>query len=255
MKGFADSVRHGLLLTLKAVVFFALLASAADESGQKSHGGQRKVKSCKGLWRPESLPGKCFGPTNYKHANFVSTELKNKDIDNADDCRKLCCVLEDKCITWQFQEDKKICSVGSVVRFGPEGCDGGKFGDHCGNWCEPNAPIVWNGKRITKKSEGQCEWGESLPAQCFGLGPEKKVDGKPLNADQCAAACCKDAKCDTWQEFPGRGCFFGHSTQCEKPGSTYIGGRKCVKGHCGGQEKDILEPWLAKHAAEGKVPE
>lgn len=34
---------------------------------------------------------------------------------------------------------------------------------------------------------------------------------------------------------------------CEEYKGGFEGGRKCIKGGCGGMEKEILEPYLAKH--------
>jgi hypothetical protein len=65
------------------------------------------------------------------------------------------------------------------VRFGTEGADND-------NWCEPNIPRHWNGRVLVSRHENvesaaedkpkklyKCQWGDALPTQCFGLGPEK----------------------------------------------------------------------------------
>jgi len=217
---------------------------------------RQKIKSCKGLWRPDDLVGKCFGLTDYDRVPGLSSELKSKKIDNADDCRKLCCALGDKCITWQFASISGKCTIGPVVRLGFEGCDSKVGGDHCGNWCEPNAPSAWNGKRVKSRDEktGECTWGEELPHQCFGFGPEQfknRQTKEKYTTDECAEVCCKDKTCSAWQEIPGRGCYYGQSDQCP-PKDQYTGGRKCIRGHCGGMEKEILDPWLAKWSANEK---
>ena len=234
-----------------------LLLAAGEEAQDADHGPvKKKARSCKGLWRPDELVGKCFGLTEVEKLSGIPAELKNsRKFDNADDCRKLCCALGDKCVTWQFASLSKKCTIGPVVRLGFEGCDSKIGGEHCGNWCEPNAPAKWNGKRVKSRdaATGECTWGEELESQCFGFGPEKFKAGtkEKLNTDDCAAACCKDKECSAWQEIPGRGCFYGESNQCP-PKDEYTGNRKCIRGHCGGMEKEILDPFLAKVAANDK---
>lgn len=77
---------------------------------------------------------------------------------------------------------------------------------------------AWNGNRLASRKNGVCEWGEPLPNQCFAFGPERvgveamRVGGGDegrLNTDQCREACCANKECDSWQEMPGRGCYFG----------------------------------------------
>ena len=253
-----------LLLAMQAVLALLLLSAlpiraAEDSSADNNKGGassiiksNSKIKSCKGLWRPDTLVGKCFGLTDSE--KLESEGYKKFPIASADDCRKLCCIMGDKCTTWQFQTSSNVCQVGPVVRLGFEGCDSKVLGgEHCGNWCEPHAPSKWNGRRVVSRSNekpGECTWGEELPSQCFGFGPERLKDSKTKEkhtTDSCAEACCRDPTCHAWQEVPGRGCFYGDSNHCEKYLGSYEGGRKCIQGHCGGMEKDILEPWLKKH--------
>ena len=65
------------------------------------------------------------------------------------------------------------------MRLGTEGADND-------NWCEPNPPKQWNGRVLISrhanvdqivdgktKKPYKCQWGDALPTQCFGLGPEK----------------------------------------------------------------------------------
>ena len=245
---------NALLLLLLLQGGLSSSIAAVEESPQQDN--TRKVRSCKGLWRPDELLGRCFGLTEYEKVKGLSAELKGKKIGTADDCRKLCCALGDRCITWQWASISEKCTVGPVVRLGFEGCDSKVGGDHCGNWCEPHATAKWNGKRVKSRdpSTGECTWGEELPSQCFGFGPEQFKDDKKkekYSTDECAMACCKDKSCNAWQEIPGRGCFYGQSDQCPQS-DQFTGGRKCIKGHCGGMEKEILEPWLARYAANDK---
>jgi len=130
----------------------------------------------------------------------------------------------------------------------------GTEGGGTGFWCEPKPPAKWNGKKVVSRNpDGSCVWGEDLPTQCFGLGPEKmNAAGVNLNTEECAAACCSSTKpnevCEMYQEIPGRGCFYGHGPGlfCEEYRGGWEGGRKCIVGGCGGMEKEILEPYLAR---------
>lgn len=250
------------VLALVALLLATMTARAAAEDTATGSGStssaKPKAKSCKGLWRPDQLVGKCFGLSDSDKLDGDSKEFR-RAISTADDCRKLCCVMGDKCTSWQFQNEAKVCQVGPVVRFGLEGCDSKVLGgEHCGNWCDDHSPSKWNGKKVVSrdKATGECVWGESLPSQCFGYGPERYKNAETKerhDTDSCAVACCKDPECDSWQEVPGRGCFYGKGNFCEKYLGTYDGGRKCIKGHCGGKESEILEPWLKKHEEKAKA--
>ena len=127
--------------------------------------------------------------------------FKKTAVDTEDECRKLCCFLGDECVTWQYQLDSKRCFIGPVVRFGLEKCNGKIFGNICGNWCEPNEPIKWHGKKILSRDRdtGQCIWGDDLPSQCFGYGPEKfnTANGQKerMSTSECRESCCKDKRC------------------------------------------------------------
>lgn len=209
-------------------------------NAENSDGSQLfETGKCNGLWRPEPLPGKCFG------LNPVPKEYGI--VTNARDCRALCCNLGDKCVSWQFQSSSSTCRVGGVIRLGLE-----KTGTP--DWCDPLPPSKWNGNRlISKQSDGTCTWGDSLANQCFGLGDEKKSpSGSRYDTDSCRTACCSAASvgqvgvtagCTMWQESEGRGCFFSEteSRQCPASiGERYVGGRKCVPKFCGGMEELLL---------------
>jgi hypothetical protein len=99
--------------------------------------------------------------------------------------------------------------------------------------------------------------GEKIPAQCFGLGAERKSsEDTALNTEQCGAACCADKDCDLWQEIPGRGCFYGNKRDawCGNASvvTTYHGGRKCIPGYCGEEvvERQILTAYNKTHNIE-----
>ena len=102
---------------------------------------------------------------------------------------------------------------------------------------------MWNGKRLKSKKDGVCTWGESLPTQCFGLGPEVLTEDKKQHSTQsCEEACCANKDCEMWQEMAGRGCYFASSkgVWCDAPQGKFDGARKCVPGYCGGMEDKIL---------------
>ena len=66
---------------------------------------------------------------------------------------------------------------------------------------------------------------------------------KQMNEQECEEACCNDPLCNSWQEYPGRGCYFGKSDcKHEEPEGVYDGGRKCLPGFCAGKEAEILLP-------------
>ena len=168
------------------------------------------------------------------------SELKDiKSVENAEQCRALCCNLDSKCVTWQYQKATKECKVGGPVRLGLESAD-----TH--DWCEPKAPEIWKGKKIKSKGEGTCTWSENLPHQCFGLGPERMgKDGQSIkDASECEMECCKDAECEMYQYMKGRGCFYASSNGIwceEKQLNAYEGSRKCIKGFCGDLESQMLK--------------
>ena len=102
--------------------------------------------------------------------------------------------------------------MGGPVRLGFEAAD-------TGNWCEPTPPQDWKGKRLTKRSSPRkCTWGENLPYQCFGLGPEKMgaTDKDRLSEAECQKQCCHDDSCEVWQWRDDKGCFWGKEGHCEK---------------------------------------
>ena len=114
-----------------------------------------------------------------------------------------------------------------------------------GGWCEPNAPVQWNGHKISLREGTKVKWEpQVLDTQCFGLGSERRnpSDGSRLNTEQCAQACANDLKCGVWQEYPGRGCFYtDNASYCDpKKGAKYDGGRKCLPGFCAGMEEQLL---------------
>ena len=65
---------------------------------------------CKKQWRKDGdLKGRCFGLKDFKEFD----EVKHLDtIASAEQCRAICCNLEDKCVSWQYQKSKKECRIG-----------------------------------------------------------------------------------------------------------------------------------------------
>ncbi len=218
------------MLSIMAFVFLFAFSRGGDDK-QWLKGGK-----CKGLWRPEKLPGRCF---NLK-LHHTYDELRSiQTVNTSTTCRVLCCNLGDKCTSWQYEHESKECKLGGPVRLGSEA--GGTAG-----WCEPNAPIPWSGnKLLSRGADGICVWGQSLPVQCFGLGPERKsADKLSLAPEECAQACCASSSCAMWQAATGRGCYFGSGkgVGCDDKttAARYEGGRKCVPGFCGGLESSLL---------------
>lgn len=194
-----------------------------------------KAGKCKGIWRPEKLPGMCTGMS--LHDTFE--EIKHiAEVNNSSACRALCCNIGDKCITWQYEVYSKECRFGAAMRLGNEAAG-------VPGWCEPFAPVKWNGRRVSSRNaDGTVTFSDvELNTQCFGLGDERKAPGGGhMTTEQCKDACAADKECGIWQEFPGRGCFYHiQSNHCDrKKISKYEGGRKCIPNYCGGMEADIL---------------
>lgn len=106
-----------LIIVAVPVVTFRHKISEENASAGSDH--------CTGLWRDDTLIGKCFG------LNSLSKypELTDINVTRADECRSICCNLE-KCVTWQFEITQKECKIGGRVRLGLE--KGG-----IGAWCNP----------------------------------------------------------------------------------------------------------------------
>lgn len=182
-----------------------------------------RKKDCKDQWTTDNLVGRCFGLSI--HSKY--SELGNVEVvENAEDCKTLCCELGDKCKTWQYWNENKRCNLGPTVRLGPEAETSAEGST---NWCEAEAPVVWRGKRIQNRDGPICEWGDGLPTQCHGMGVEKRGDdGNRLARAVCERACCHIAGCTMWQQHPDRGCFIGSGENiiCESYTGSFTGGRK-----------------------------
>jgi hypothetical protein len=167
-------------------------------------------------------------------------------INSSIDCRSLCCNLKERCVSWQYISATRECKLGPIMRLGLEKT--GKPG-----WCDPIPPQTWKGaKLLSRSADGKCEWGDSLPLQCFGFGdPRVKSSGEAFTEQECQQECCNSATCDMWQQHDDRGCFYSRTKKnkagkevngitCSKKLIAYTGGRKCLKGYCGGLEDKIL---------------
>lgn len=184
-----------------------------------------RKKQCKNEWTSDKLVGRCFGLSI--HSKYSELIGNIEVVETADDCKQLCCELGDKCMTWQYWNENKRCNLGPAVRVGAEAMDGTMEGST--NWCEVEAPVVWRGRRIQNRDGPTCEWGDSLPTQCHGMGVEKRGDdGNRLARAVCERACCHIAGCTMWQQHPDRGCFIGSgdSIICESYTGSFTGGRK-----------------------------
>lgn len=196
------------------------------------------------VWRKDddaSLPGRCVGINS--HIEFQ--DLKNIKVSNWRQCRSLCCNLNERCTTWQYQNSSNICYIHKrPYRRGPEGSDTVMY-------CDPNPTHKWNGKMLQSRNNGICKWAYDIPRQCFSFGPERRNEngiitydtnkGRRMNDKECEDACCKDSECNSWQEYSNIGCFYGKSNcEYEEVEGVYEGGRKCLPGFCGGKEKEIL---------------
>lgn len=227
---------------MKTLLYLFLLSVAlisVNSAGSDTDNPYLVKGKCKGMWRPERLVGRCFGLKEH----FRFPQLKDiTTVNNAVECKSLCCNLGAECITWQYESAEKVCKLGEKVRLGFEHAD-------TPNWCEPQAPSKWNGRKIVSREGGKCIWREdNLDNQCFGLGPERFNSTKGrLDTAGCEKACCDDGECKTWQEMPGRGCYYTadkgvHSGTCDGvKNAVYDGARKCIPGYCGGMEHSMLK--------------
>lgn len=195
------------------------------------------VDLCDSQWTNEKLIGRCWGlTTSTEHPNVKGT-IDDKVILDADECKRICCHLGSKCITWQYWAASRICKVGRHVRLGPEA--GGSP-----RWCEPAPPRKWEGGRRNLQLNPfnqslplatECQWAAQQPGQCFGLGPERtNSTGGRLSAKDCGAGCCSVLNCWLWQHLPDRGCFYNENELreapfCDQYAGEYIGGRKKSK--------------------------
>jgi hypothetical protein len=102
------------------------------------------VDKCAAEWDTVTIVGRCFGlKTHTEYPEFKHVPL----VSDAQQCRALCCQLGNKCISWQYWTDIKLCKLGGAVRIGHE---------HAKTdlWCDSEPPIVWSGEKIKRLPSG-----------------------------------------------------------------------------------------------------
>jgi len=164
-------------------------------------------------WRSrESLVGPCPG-------GGLGQTVRSAAMRSAAQCAASCCDLA-TCTSWQWRRDAG-CHHGGDVRLGME-----KDGPTA--WCEFDPPFPWIGERLLERSAGAvvvdrrtracgATWRspqKPLRGQCFGLGPRRVAMAASMSAEKCRAACCADAKCETWQFRKDKGCFYSGGVTC-----------------------------------------
>ncbi len=119
-----------LLLSFLLILVLLPLSHQQQQHNQQLQQSiqQPKRASCKGLWRPDELPGKCFGLRESSkipaaaafrsNSNIISSSSSSASsgpvgalaeggvgaIGSAEECRRLCCFLGDECVTWQYHQ-------------------------------------------------------------------------------------------------------------------------------------------------------
>ena len=106
-------LRHTILLCLALLLCSLAVPPALGEELDYI----KKTGKCKGLWRPDSLPGRCFGLkqlAEFKELKELKVEKMTKDV-----CRTLCCNMGTDCVTFQFlgllnsTDGTGTCTLGS----------------------------------------------------------------------------------------------------------------------------------------------
>ena len=192
---------------------------------------------CAADWAPLEIVGRCFGLVT--HSEYPA--LKNIPVvRDAKHCKSLCCELGNKCVTWQYWTDIKLCKLGDSVRIGTEGAN-------TPLWCDSERPIVWQGQKLQRLSDGKMKPGTTpvtVSTQCFGLGGEQKktlppdasgvVKSVPLSVNECREVCLTQKDCAVWQAHEKRGCYIGNDMNvfCEPYKGPYTGGRRKCNDKC-----------------------
>jgi hypothetical protein len=112
---------------------------------------------CSSDWADLTIVGRCFGlKTHSEYPSLKHISL----VQDADQCKSLCCGLGNKCVTWQYWVDIKLCKLGKAVRIGKE---------HANTelWCDSEPPITWAGEKLTRLPSGM-----HFSIRCIGLSPQ-----------------------------------------------------------------------------------
>jgi hypothetical protein len=124
---------------VKAVTGTAVINS----SGAGNAAGATEDK-CRADWADLSIVGRCFGlKTHSEYPTLKHISL----VQDANQCKSLCCGLGNKCVTWQYWVDIKLCKLGKAVRIGKE---------HANTelWCDSEPPITWAGEKLARLPSG-----------------------------------------------------------------------------------------------------
>lgn len=199
--------------------------------------GVNPQDKCAADWAPLEIIGRCFGlVTHSEYPSFKNIPV----VRDAQHCKSLCCELGNKCITWQYWTDIKLCKLGNSVRIGSE------HGD-TPLWCDSERPIVWEGQKLARLPDGRMKAGAppvTVSTQCFGLGGEQKktlpkdasgvAKSVPLSVNECREACLAQKDCAVWQAHERRGCYMGNDINvfCEPYKGGYTGGRRKCNDKC-----------------------
>mmetsp|Transcript_10764 Transcript_10764/g.16366 ORF Transcript_10764/g.16366 Transcript_10764/m.16366 type:complete len:277 (+) Transcript_10764:63-893(+) len=218
---------YAVIVSCLIALFFILVVLDSNDMNTNSEATSPVVAlqdKCKDEWAPDILVGRCFGlKTHTEYPVFRDISV----VENSEHCKRLCCELGDECISWQFWIGIKLCKLGGPVRIGAESAK-------TANWCEPDPPLHWQGKRVAFQNGSNTEIGQNLTTQCFGLGPAKfkTVSGErvALTISECSTACLNTPGCRMWQAHDSRGCFYSTSKSlyCEPYDGVYDGGRKKI---------------------------
>jgi hypothetical protein len=113
-------------------------------SSSNKEAGAVVEDNCAAEWDSVTIVGRCFGlKTHTEYPEFKHVPL----VSDAQQCRALCCQLGNKCISWQYWTDIKLCKLGGAVRIGHE---------HAKTdlWCDSEPPIVWSGEKVKRLPSG-----------------------------------------------------------------------------------------------------
>jgi hypothetical protein len=118
--------------------------TAVMSTSGAGHAASAVDDKCAADWADLTIVGRCFGlKTHSEYPSLKHISL----VQDADQCKSLCCELGNKCVTWQYWVDIKLCKLGKAVRIGKE---------HANTelWCDSEPPITWAGEKLKKSPSG-----------------------------------------------------------------------------------------------------